>query len=90
MQIPEASPAFGISSKNRKLRINNHISPENKNQRSYGCNSSLNNQIPIQNQRQNDHNINGKRQENIINIKKENKRIIINSRNNKLQEINNK
>ena len=78
-----------INLKDGNLSRDDNISTENKNQRRYSSNSSLNYQINIQNQRQIQHNINEARQVNNKNIKKENQRIIINSRSNKLQEINN-
>lgn len=74
---------------NKKLRRSNHISPENIKQTRYESNSSLNNQIPIPNQKQNNYNLLEKRQSNIINTNKDNKRIIINKRGNKILDINN-
>ena len=71
------------------MRRSNHISPENIKQTRYESNSSLNNQIPIPNQKQNNYNLLEKRQSNIINTNKENKRIIINKRGNKILDINN-
>ena len=81
--------SIGINCKDGNLRRNDNISTENKNQKRYSSNSSLNYQINIQNQRQIQHNINETKQVNNKNIKKENQRIIINSRRNKLKEINN-
>ena len=80
--------SIGINCKDGNLRRNDNISTENKNQRRYGSNSSLNYPNDIQNQRQNNRNINETRQVNNININKDNQRIIINSRRNKLKEIN--
>ena len=78
-----------INLKDGNLSRDDNISTENKNQRRYSFNSSLNYPFDIQNQRQIQHNINEARQVNDGGVKKENQRIIINSRRNKLLEINN-
>ena len=44
---------FALGRQNKKLRRNAHFSPENIKQRRYESYSSINNQIPIPNQKQN-------------------------------------
>ena len=80
---------FALGRQNKKLRRNAHFSSENIKQRRYESYSSINNQIPIPNQKQNNYNLLEKRQSNSINTNKENKSIIINKQSNKIQDINN-
>ena len=79
----------GTRNKDKKLRENNNISYVTINISRNGFNTPLNNQIQIQNRVQTNYNMIEQKQNHIINFNDKNKSIIINRRNNEMQNINN-
>ena len=78
-----------IRNKDKSLRENNNISYININRNGNSFNTPLNNQIQIQKRVQTNYNMIEQKQNHIINIHDKNKNIIINRRNNEMQNINN-